>query len=146
MSGTQIGILVGAAIFFLAAISTILLITTEEGERAGPFGLFLGFLSYLANGAGYETGVLAYTIPPTSAVMLGWMMLNFPKTQAWALESVKGIGQSISDGVVWLDDRVRKRREYQKAVKRAKAKSATEGTTQTPREPSSKSIVGDIFD
>lgn len=146
MTGIQIGILVGVAIFFLSAATAIMLIVFREGERTGPFGLGLGFLSYLVNALGYATGFLALTIPLTGAVMLGWLVLNFPNARAWVREAIDKIELAVLDGFEWLKDRMSKRREYRKAVKRAKEKSAAEDTEPTPRKSSRKNITDDIFD
>lgn len=143
LTGTQIAIVVGTGIFFIGAITTLLLIFFGEDERAGPFGVVYGGLLYFLNGAAFQYGFWPYTVPFSIAVIVIWMVLSFPSVRDWLGAAFSEIGPAIADGVEWLANKREERRDYRQAVKRANTKAAAKTITQT--QPS-KNLSDDIFD
>lgn len=135
--------MIGAAVFFIGAITTLLLIFFGEEERAGPFGVAYGGLLYFLNGAAFQYGFWPYTVPFSIAVILIWAVLSFPSVRVWLEAVMSGIGPMLEDGFEWLTDKREQRRDYRQAVKRAKAKTATQNIKKTP--PMRK-LSDDIFD
>jgi len=143
LTGTHIAILVGAAIFFIGAITTLLLIFFDEGDRSAPFGVVYGGLLYFLNGAAFQHGFWQYTVPFSIAVILIWAVLSFKGVRDWLEAKFSAIGPTVSDGTDWLTDKLEERRNYRQAVKRANAKTAPQNIEkkQPPR-----NLSDDIFD